>query len=323
MARVSSLWHRGRKSTAARNLLALNVVLLAFGLLRLNFDPLPVGADPTETTIDVSRFAHAGVTATLVDSASARDKSATNAAAPAGDRETLELNAQALARAVSYLETIPDYTATFFKRELVNGAMSDGQVVHMKLRHNPLSVYMKWIVGDKGRELLYVEGENNGNMLVKVGGMKGRLLPCVKLDPQSPMAMKEARHPVTEVGLLNLARRLLHHRREELAASNLPLRCKRICNQQLDGVSCECFVLDFANPEVCSPYRRSVQYFEKEHSLPVCIMNYCWPSAGEGEMRSVDESDLIEHYSYSDLRLNQRLADVEFDRTNENYLLRR
>jgi hypothetical protein len=323
MTRVLSLWRRSRKSTAFRNLLAANVLLLAFGLLRLNFDPLPVGIDPAEAAIDVGRFAHAGLSTTLVDSAPVATASEVNSKTPAGDREILELNVQLLEQAVKYLESVPDYTATFFKRELVNGSMGDGQVVHLKLRHEPFSVYMKWIVGDAGRELLYVDGENDGNMLVKVGGMKGRLLPCVRLDPCSSMAMNESRHPVTEVGLLNLCRRLLTHRREELAAAKLSVRCRRIADQKVDKVDCDCFVLDFESPEVCSQYRRSVQYFEKEHALPICIMNYSWAGGENGAAQEIDESSLIEHYTYSDLRLNQRLADVEFDRTNENYLLRR
>lgn len=317
MTRVLSLWRRGRKSTACRNVFAGAVFVTALGILQLNFDPLPVGLDPAEAAIDVSRFAQVGTPVQTAENSGA-SSSAENTV-PVGDRELVQHNVERLERAVTFLEGIPDYTATFFKRELVNGAMSDGQVVHLKLRHEPFSVYMKWIVGDKGRELLYVDGENDNHMLVKVGGMKGRLLPCVKLDPAGSMAMNEARHPVTQVGLLNMCKRMLKHRREELGAAKLQVKCKFVPNQQVDGVSCDCYVFDFDTPEVCSPYRRSVQYVEKQHSIPVCIMNYAW-NDGAAE---VDESALIEHYSYSDLKLNQRLADVEFDRTNENYLLRR
>lgn len=318
MTRVLSLWRRGRRSTACLNVLAATVCFAALGILQLNFDPLPVGIDPAEAAIDVSRFSQAIATASNAESASASED-----AIPVGDRELVQHNIQKLERAVGFLESIPDYTATFFKRELVNGSMGDGQVVHLKLRHQPFSVYMKWIVGDKGRELLYVDGENDGNMLVKVGGLKGRLLPCIKLEPTSTMALNESRHPVTNVGLLNLCKRMLKHRREELAAPKLQLKCRLVANQQVDGVACDCFIVDFETPEVCSPYRRTVQYYEKKHGIPICVMNYGWQNGAETDATEVDESSLIEHYSYADLKFNLRLADVEFDRTNENYLLRR
>ncbi len=327
MRRVLSRWRDRRTSDTGRNIVAVLISAVAFGLLEINFDPLPVSIDAAETAIDLSRFTQVApsmVTAGLVGQPAQAHSSSSARSIDLepvegnNDRALAKRNVRMLEEAVKYLQGVSDYTATFYKRELVDGSMGEGQVIHLKLRHQPFSVYMKWIVGDKGRELLYVDGENDGNMLVKVGGIKGRLLPCIKLDPNGSMALRESRHPVTDVGLLNLANMLLGHRREELASAEFPVRCRYLSNQQVDGCECCCFIYDFATPDVRPPYRRSVQYLRTEHFIPVRVTNYGWGAGDEP-----DEQALLEQYGYSDIRVNQRLADADFDRTNAKYSLRR
>ncbi|MEX2286096.1 MAG: DUF1571 domain-containing protein [Planctomycetaceae bacterium] len=322
-----SRWGDRRTSATGHNIVAVLISAVAFGLLEINFDPLPVSIDAAETAIDLNRFtqvaspmlmagligqpaqAYSGSSARSVDLEPVEENN---------DRALAQRNVRMLEEAVTYLQGVSDYTATFYKRELVNGSMGEGQVMHLKLRHQPFSVYMKWIVGDKGRELLYVDGENDGNMLVKVGGIRGRLLPCIKLDPNGSMALRESRHPVTDVGLLKLTSMLLEHRRQELAAPEYQIRCRYLPNQRVDGCECCCFIFDFATPNVRPPYRRSVQFFEAQHFIPVRVMNYGWEAGAEP-----DEQALLEQYGYSDIRVNQRLADADFDRTNAKYSLRR
>ncbi|MFM8218194.1 MAG: DUF1571 domain-containing protein, partial [Planctomycetaceae bacterium] len=115
------------------------------------------------------------------------------------------------------MQKLPDYAATFTRQErLEGGDLLDLQTMEMKLRHAPLSIYMKWIEGgEEGRELLFVEGQNDNRMLVKLGGGK-KLLPAVKVDPAGSLAMSEARHPVTSVGLLQLCDQMLVYRRRDL-----------------------------------------------------------------------------------------------------------
>jgi len=328
-----------------QNIYCLFIFLAAGTILHGGFDPLPAGLDPDETVVDIEAVigsasdptvpaALASISSTA-PSAGAQSEAAQSEAAqcntgtpgsiePTGDsRAVLTQTVELLRKGVDQLDTVSDYVATFYKREQIGGAMGDGQVMKIKLRHAPFSVYMRWLVGDKGREVLYVDGENNGKMLVKVGGVRGRLLPCIKLDPTGSLAMRESRHPITMVGLKNLAAEILAHREEELERSELKLTCRIVDGPQFDDRPCYCFIVDYDNPQVRAPYRRSIQYVDKEYLIPVCVKNYGWSTNADGTSHEPDESSLIEHYSYSGVRINSRLADIDFDRANSNYRLRR
>jgi hypothetical protein len=217
-------------------------------------------------------------------------------------------------------ERIPDYTATMYKQERINGELLDGQTMQMKLRHEPLSVYMKWLTGDKGRQVIYVDGQNDGNLLVQLGGVKGRLLGTLSVDPNGSQALAESRYPITGAGLLNLARKVLEHRHRDLER-NSGCRCEIHDNQTLNDRPCFLFVTTYDSPEISATYRKSMLYIDKELSMPVCVRNYTW--ANEPNPETLDEDTLIEFYSYSDIQHESRLGDGDFDRTNEAYKMRR
>ena len=54
------------------------------------------------------------------------------------------------------------YKRWYEREERIDGEMKEPQQMELKLRHAPFSVYMKWLNGDKGRELLYTANENDG-----------------------------------------------------------------------------------------------------------------------------------------------------------------
>ena len=49
-------------------------------------------------------------------------------------------------------------------------------------------------------------------------------------------------------------------------------------------------------------------FFDKENRLPIRVENYDWPRAG-----GTQGGDLLEEYSYADLRLNVGLGDQHFN----------
>ena len=59
---------------------------------------------------------------------------------------------------------IHDYSATFIKRERVNGELLEHQHIFTKIRHQPFSAYMYFLGPEdkKGREVIYVAGANDG-----------------------------------------------------------------------------------------------------------------------------------------------------------------
>ena len=67
-------------------------------------------------------------------------------------------------------------------------------------------------------------------------------------------------------------------------------------------------------------YRKSVQYIDNQWNVPLRVVNYTWPEAGQHlEGRALDEATLIEYYMYSDIVADARLTDRDFDRANPEY----
>ncbi|MCH8828151.1 MAG: DUF1571 domain-containing protein [Planctomycetes bacterium] len=322
--------HRRCKGVAVkrRNLLAFVIAAAAVGLFYLHFDAMPAGGDLTD---DVANLAAITEEIELPSNSGSNGRgSREDVSGPRADnslqgKTALLVNMMLLERGIKQIEKTGSYTATFYKRERVNGRMLDAQVMKLKVRHKPFSVYMKWLVGDKGRELLYVNGQNKGKMLVKLGGVKGRLLPTMKLNPSGSMALRESRHPVTEVGILFLAKSIVKYRQNDLADKNPP-QCRMFDNQLINGRKCYCFIVEYANGKANKEYRKSVIFIDKETFLPICVKNFTWPDSPADAAASekiVDSSTLIEDYRYSNIRLNQQLTASDFDRKNSQYGMRR
>lgn len=312
-----------------RNFAALVVAAAATAALSMHYQPVPAGADPDALGLDLGRItqdvnlpeaAASGSPATARPARAVADEPAGNVLA---GRSAMLFNALLLEEGIKRFSRVPGYTATFYRRERVGGALGDEQVMQMKLRHEPFSLYLKWLVGDKGRELLYVDGENDGKMLVKVGGVKGRLLPPIKLDLDGAIARRESRHSITDLGLLRLAELVLERRRRELQQER-GTRCRMFDEQTANDRLCYGFLIEYADPAVSPVYRKSVVFVDQEWLVPIYIKNFTWPEGGTpADPQQLDEATMIEHYSYSNIRLDVQLADGDFDRNNEKYQFRR
>jgi len=239
-------------------------------------------------------------------------------------RAALLMNLKLLETGYVRLGKTPSYTATFFKQERLGDELGDGQVIEVKLRHAPFSVYMRWMVGDRGREVLYIDGENNGDMIAHPGGWKGRMLPAIKLNPRGSIAMSESRHPVTHIGLRELARHGI-----EICKHNLKhvdtLSCFLLAHQAFDNRPCYLVVLEHSSRTASPEYRKLVVYIDHKLSVPVAVRNYGWSKDTQSDLTAeqLDQATLIENYAYSDIQIRPRLAAVDFDQNNKSYKFRR
>ena len=308
------------------NLLAILVSSASLSMLCFQLGAVS-GSD--EPAVDVARLSgETPIETTTAGSGQASISDRPRGMVAGGDKTVLTgrlallMNLLLIERGHARLAAVPDYSATFFKQERIGGELSEAQVMRIKLRHQPLSIYIKWLTCDKGRELIYVEGQNDGKMLVHVGGWKARLLPTVKLDPEGARAMQESRHPVTKIGLLEVARRSISYRQRDLEAAT-GVHCRMLDNQKFDDRDCYCFILEYDRPELSDGYRKVVAYVDKQYSLPVSVKNYGWPKqATTADTEQLDEETLLEIYSYSSIKLNQQLDDGDFDRHNKRYKFR-
>jgi hypothetical protein len=123
-------------------------------------------------------------------------------------------------RAEASFRNTESFIARLRCRELVNGVQRPMETLLFKYRKTPLSVHMKWIgeVG-KGREVLFVEGANDGKMMIRTAAgdiplvQPGKVL---SINPDSPLVTAKSRHSIRESGFAPSIRKL----REALQGSN-------------------------------------------------------------------------------------------------------
>ncbi len=87
-------------------------------------------------------------------------------------REAVQKYLELLEQGYQRLKDVGQYTATFLKQERLGNELTEGDVAEIKIRHSPFSVYMNWVEGEPGKELLFVSGANDDKMIVKQVGWK-------------------------------------------------------------------------------------------------------------------------------------------------------
>lgn len=214
-----------------------------------------------------------------------------------------------------------DYTCVIIKRERVAGKLSGYHKIRAKVRHGsagpdspttPFSFHLNFLspTSLEGREVLYVEGERNGDMLVRRGGTR---LPnmTLRIDPQGALAMKESRYPATDIGIKNLLEKVIGVLQEEIAYGECKVRFLE--NARVNDRVC-------THIEVQHPVRRSHfryhmarVFIDRELQVPIYFAAYDWPAQPGGK------PILLEEYAYTQLKVNCGLTDRDFDSTNTNY----
>jgi hypothetical protein len=317
------------------NLLAGLIGAMALGILFLTFHATPAGAG-----LDNSPLSGLPLTVTAYGpsaplSAAGQDNLSSLSIEELnrrihreihGSRLALRLHIALLEVGKSRIENIPDYTATFLKQERVDGDdLQELQTIQLKMRHKPFGCYMKWLEGgDVGREALFAEGQYDDKLQVRLGGKKA-ILGVVKLDPNGSMAMKESRHPITEMGLLELTNLVLQYRKRDYDQNPKGVHWEMIPDQKFLDHVCDCWVVEYENTEVEKVYRKSIAYIDRELSLPICIKNFGFPAEGEtfADTVALDEATFIEYYGYTDIQFKDRLTDNDFDKKNAEYKFKR
>ncbi len=310
---------RGWSTERKANGLATFIAAAALGWLAFEFPPTPAGADSHRRPASKSRPVLVTAAKPAISAETVADP-----ATEAADNSPLAPLHQKLARLAAgrkFLEQVPDYTATFCKQELVDGELLEEASIQFKCRHQPFSVYLRWDSGDEGRELIYVDGANDGEMIVHGGGWKKRL-PALSISPNSSLAMAESRYPITKVGLLELIKTIQDVHAADLEKQNIS-RCAQLADQEFEGRMCSVFQVEYRDAASSPVYRKSLVMLDKEWNVPVYTRNFGWPDAHQQlAAEELDEATLIEFYTYSGIQFRQQLASNDFDRGNEDYSFR-
>ena len=208
---------------------------------------------------------------------------------------------------------VQDYSATFVKRERVDGELLDQQHIFTKVRHQPFSAYMYFLGPEekKGREVIYVDGANDGNLLAhEAQGFKAHL-GMVRLDPNGYLAMRGQRNPITRVGMLNLTKLIAEVGEYEMGFGECEVTY--IPGAKIGERPCTC--VQMVHPVPRKEFRSHLTriFFDDELRLPIRFEGYQWPERAGG--RPV----LVEEYTYLNLKLNNGWSDFEFDAHNADY----
>lgn len=98
------------------------------------------------------------------------------------------------------LDGLTNYQVHLNRQERVGSTLLPAESVVLSIRRNPRAVRLEWPEGaHKGREVIYSATEHDGLMHVN---MADSIVPVPRLSiaPDSPMVLKNSRHPITEAG---------------------------------------------------------------------------------------------------------------------------
>jgi hypothetical protein len=208
---------------------------------------------------------------------------------------------------------VEDYTCTLVKRERINGDLGEHQYIFTKVRHKPFSVYMYFIAPGpmKGREVIFVDGQNNGKMQAhEAQGWRSKF-GMVSLDPTSRLAMTGQRYPITMTGIRIMTSRLVEVAQEDTKYGECEVQIRE--GGKINGRDCTCIQCVHPVPRKEFRYHMARVFIDDELQIPVRYAAYLWPRTKEGK------PELDEEYTYLNIKLNNGLTDKDFDYRNENY----
>jgi hypothetical protein len=224
--------------------------------------------------------------------------------------ESIAMAKQAIAECQSRYQQVQDYVCVFYKRERIGGRLTTPHIMAMKARSNPQSLYFKFHQPNRGREAIYVAGRNGGRVLAHDVGIGKVLAGTMKLDPRGSMAMEDNRHPITEAGLGKLIETVARHWAVELTPEESQINFR---SMQIDRRPCT--MIESIHPRRRKDFLFHMVrlYIDQELGLPIRFEAYDWPK------RPNTPPELVEEYTYQNLRLNVGLRDVDFDVANRQY----
>ncbi len=232
--------------------------------------------------------------------------------------KSCDLRGIATARAITAIEecqakyeAIRDYTCTFSKRERIKGRLTPVHVLAMKVRTKPRSIYIRFQQPAKGREAIYIAGQNDGKVLAHDVGLNKLLAGTLRLEPTGSRAMEDNRHPITEAGIGPLLDTLETRWSSELDPSETVVFIRN--DQEVDGRNCTMIETTHPCRQTEYMFYRVRLFIDGELGLPIHFEAYDWPGSPEVP------PDLMEEYTYKDIKLNVGLSDHDFDVSNANY----
>lgn len=212
---------------------------------------------------------------------------------------------------------IRDYRGTLVKRERIGGRLGEDTRMEFKIR-NPiaspaagLAAYLKFSEPSaaRGREVIWVAGRNDNQLIVHEGGFLNLLR--MQLAPDSSLAMLGNKYPITEIGMLRLAEKLIEKidRGVDLSQCLIETRDAQIVGDR------PCRLIQVTQPKSLpgADFYIAQVFLDTERQIPLRYAAFLWPD------QTGDPPPLEEEYTYLDVELNVGLSDADFDPDNPQY----
>lgn len=210
------------------------------------------------------------------------------------------------------LEEVDDLTAVFQKLERIDGELLPLNVMDLKVRREPLSVYLRWHEPYNGREIVWQEGRDQNQVSVHAGGWRRRIVPLLRVAPDSEQAREYSRRPVTQIGLWNFNRRMLSY--VDQGCENPNINVTMTQNVRLTDRACYRFSFVHPEPFASLEFHRVNIFIDKALGVPVGCELFAFPTEDAPETPVLEES-----YAFGNLQLQVGLGDIDFSIENPEY----
>lgn len=213
-------------------------------------------------------------------------------------------------RCLQETEKVEAFTASFLKQEVVDGKLQPQARMTMKWRAKPFSVYLKFVDPHEGREVIYVDGKNDGKLLVHVTGLKS-IVGTLALEPTSDRVMAESRYPITNSGLTNMVKGVIAQWEKEREYGDIKVKYYK--KAKLNGRPCRVIETSHSTNRKEFKFHMTRLYIDAKTILPVRVEQYGFPTQKGGK------PPRIELYEYSSIKTDVKLNDIDFNTKNPAY----
>jgi hypothetical protein len=210
---------------------------------------------------------------------------------------------------------VHDYTCQLVKRERIDGDLQAYRLADVKVlcghrSQGRTSVLMEFKApkSHRGRTVLFVEGQNDGKVLVRKGGSGMFRGVELELNPHGPVAQRESNYPISEIGFDRIMDRLIQLIKDDIerdpAAANTKVSYFRKAKVK-DRI---CTHVQVVHPRKSTglQFHQASLFIDDELHVPIRLVVYGWRSAKEEKL------PLLEEYNYVNLRLNVGLTNDLF-----------
>jgi Protein of unknown function (DUF1571) len=221
---------------------------------------------------------------------------------------------------------INDYTATLVRRERIGDKLRVAEYSDVKIRNArktetgeqvPFSIYMcfKKPTPIEGREVIWVEGQNENRILAHESpkSILGNIM--VKLDPDGMIARRDSRYPIYDAGIRNLVVKLIEKGERDKSVGDCEVKFFK--GATINGRTCTMMQVTHPTEKPEYDFHIAQIFIDEEMQLPIRYASWDWPEEKKGE------KVLLEEYTYLDLKVNVGLTDEDFNPNNESYLYKK